>query len=233
MLLALFSFSKTEAAEFPRSLSATDFKEAVEIFSLPSKHVAWTAHGTRNAGLGLDLGIQSTFVLGRSFDARGDGLGVHPALVPVPSLWMAWDFSGDFQLSANLNPGTFYDGIGSLGAGFQWNYIRDKESEIVISLLGSYTYVDVFGDLFSHVGSAMAQISKDMILWQPYLGLGFSLAQSHINPTVLASGVGSNRWNAAFEAYLGVRLDFLAKVAFQLSFSNFRPSFSVLLSQVF
>lgn len=234
LYLFLLSFSvNTWATELPRGLSESEVKEGAKYFALSSLHRWWTAHATRNPGLGLDVGVDSSFVFRGQYHTKGEEDGVIPRIVPVPRFWFAWDFD-KFYLSGSVNPGTYYDGIGGLGLGIQWNFYRDPDEAINVSAVMHYTYANIFGDMKSHTPGASVQISKDLVVWQPYAGLGFAVSNVRLQSVVLDEGLEEGPYSVfALHSYAGIRLDFLAKLAFQIDLINTRPSLSLVLSNSF
>lgn len=222
-----------KGSELPLGIGEQDVRDIARQYVLGSAHRAWTAHGILNPGLGLDLGVDTTLVQRNDMHYRGQGGGVIPRTIPVPRIWAAWDLQ-DFWLSGSMAPGSIYGGIDQFGLGFQWTYWRERERLFQFSLLLNYSYVDVFGDLRGHATEIFQQISKDMIIWQPYLGFGMSVANAIASADILAPGLDQGPWTAlAFRWYVGVRLDFLAKLSFQVDFVNMQPSFALLIAHSF
>lgn len=236
-LAASFLFiSEVRATELSGNLVSEQLDEVVGISVVPSVHRSWTAHAVPTEGLGLDLGVESAFVARGNLNDLGDGLGVAPRIIPVPRFYMAWDLPAEFKLSASFAPGMLFDGITTFGLGTQWVFHREPEIATALSVVGAYTFVNVFGDLTSNQFALAAQASRDLAVWQPYAGLGFVQGMTSFDARVLAPGAlagGERHGQWTWHAYLGFRVDLIAKLSFQVDFFDLRPAIALLLQHGF
>ena len=222
------------ATELSASLSSDEIKHAASILGMGSVHRSWTAHALPNPGLGLDMGLESTFVFRHDLGENGDGRGVAPRVIPVPRFWLSWDLPRDIMVSASFAPGFLFDGISSGGLGVQYTFLRDTDIDANYSVLMHYTIAEVFDDLKTHTFGAAVQASKDLVLWQPYVGLGLLVEGATVDSRIPAAGVSRGSYTLfASHVYVGMRIDFLAKLAFQLDFTGRNASFAVLLANTF
>lgn len=224
----------TRATELPGQLSADDIRTAADILAFGSNHRAWTATALPSEGLGLDIGLESSFIFRRNLEDMGNGQGVVPRVLPVPRLWLAWDLPADIQVSGSLAPGWLFDGVSSVGLGGQWIFARDESIRTTFSALLTYTYVDSFDDLHSHVTGLAAQAARDMESWQPYIGLGLLVANSTIQNNRQAAGVDEGPYTRpAIHVYVGLNLNILGKFSMQIDIANRNLSAALLLAQRF
>lgn len=221
------------AAGLSGRLTNDDVKEAAATLSLGSIHRAWTAAAIPNDDLGLDIGVETTFLFRRGLLDQGNGTAIIPRIIPVPRFWLSWDLPAEFQVSASFAPGMFFDGVMAVGSGLQWTYLREEELGVAASLVGTYTYSDAFGDLRAHTFSGAAQISRDLDAWQPYAGAGFALSSATARSPLVLPGMSTKASPAVVHFYFGARVDLMAKLAFQVDFMNTNVSCSGLMSTSF
>ncbi len=234
LLTILLAFQHSRATELSTSLNTTEIKTAVELLANGTAHRPWTVHGLPGGSLGLDAGFESTFVLREEIGPMGDGNAVVPRVVPVPRFWFSWELPADFMLSASMAPGMLFDGITSYGAGLQWIFDRKTDWAMTSSTLFSYTIASAFGDLNAQTFTLAGQVSRDLLLWQPYASAGFQVVRASVESRVVEPGVSTSPyWSLAPHITLGARIDFLAKLSVQLNLTYLRPSFAVLLSTSF
>ena len=235
VILALFlpclSFVAS-ATELSSGLVKEDIRLAAKKLAWGSAHRAWTAPVDESEQpLGMDVGIESTLIPRGKLLRMADGQGVVPRIIPVPRLWMAWEFPQDFEASFNFGPGWLFDGISTYGGALQWTFYNDQAA---VSMLGAYTYANAFGDLKSHSFDFAMQASKDLDMWQPYVGLG--LINSYAKASVKRTAPGNKRGYydvVAIHGYVGFLTRLPAKVGFQFDFMNTQPSFAFLLAHEF
>ncbi len=233
-LLNLIFLNNVLATELSAGLNQKEVTDAVDTLVFPSSHRSWTAPAVPNPELGLDVGIETTFVSRNSLLDHGDGTAIVPRIVPLPRVWATWDLPAEFRVSASAAPGDIYDGIMAYGGGVQWVFWRDYDIATAGSLLTQYTYVDAFDDLTAHAFQMDAQISRDLILWQPYAGIGLAWANSQMRGDLLANNVnGRGVNNFALHFTLGGRIELLAKLGFQIDFYDSHFSASMLLAHSF
>lgn len=226
--------NSARATELPGQLSADDIRNAADILAFGSNHRAWTAPAMPAEGLGLDIGLESSFIFRRNLEDMGNGQGVVPRVLPVPRLWLSWDLPADIQISATLAPGWLFDGVSSVGLGGQWVFARDESIRTTFSALATYTYVDSFDDLHSHVTGLAAQAARDMDSWQPYIGVGLLVANSTIQNARQAAGVEEGPYTRpAIHVFVGLNLNILGKFSMQLDIANRNLSAALLLAQKF
>src|SRR5690349_8388407 len=118
------------ATELSGNMDANDVREAAAILSLGSIHRAWTAPAVESEGLGLSVGLESSFVFRRDLLELGNGSGIAPKVIPVPRFWLAWDLPDGLSISASLAPGALFDGIQAYGGAIQYVFFEDAESSV-------------------------------------------------------------------------------------------------------
>jgi hypothetical protein len=223
-----------QGAELSAQMSARDIKKAIDLVGQSAYHRSFTAHGVPNLGLGLDLGLESTFVFRGALNDLGNAAGVAPRVIPVPRFWMSWDLPLDFMFSANFGPGFLFDGISTGGFGVQWKYLTNPDWASHVSFLFHYGYANAFGDLNAHNIGLDAQVSRDLVLWQPYAGIGVVSTIGSVASRIAAAGVDSGTYGRfALHYFAGARVDLVAKLSFQVDFFNTRPGISILLANSF
>jgi len=215
-------------------MTEANIKRAGGIVGQDAYHKVWTAHGLPNPGLGLDIGLEASFLLRRNLIELGDETGVVPRVIPVPKFWFAWDLPRDFMFSGSVGPGFLFDGVTTVGTGLQWKFWKDTEISTQASFVFHYNFANAFGDLKTNTLGLDAQISRDLVLWQPYAGVGFMFTGVSANSRVVDLGVSTGTYGLwAVHGFIGARIDLMAKLGFQLDFINNRPSFSVLIANTF
>lgn len=214
-------------------LTNDNVKQAAAVLAFGSAHRPWTAGAIPNENLGLDLGLETTFLFRQDILNQGDGTAIIPRVIPMPRLWASWDLPSEFQASASFSPGMAFDGITTLGAGVQWVYFREEDMALAASVVGNYTYSNSFGDLTAHTFDVVAQVSRDLDIWQPYAGFGFIMGGAHVREALVLPSMSGKASSAALHFYLGARIDLMAKLSFQFDFTNFNPTFSGMMSTSF
>lgn len=231
--LTLASFS-AQGAALSRNLTSDEFSRATQLIGIGSSHRAWTGHAMEGEGAGFTMGLEAAILLRGDLMEMGDGSAVLTQTIPVPRLWVSGDFPMGVQASASLSPAASWGGITTLGLGAQWAYLRFADYATSFSALFDYTYVNAFGDLKSHNFGLKAQVSRDLVYWQPYAGAGMILARASDIGGIRESGErGESAWVPDWHAYIGARLDFVAKVSAQLDLYGGRPGFAFLLAHQF
>lgn len=232
-LLGLILSTSLTAAELSGELSSKDIKRAAAITSWASIHRAWTAPGAhQQLALGLNLGLESTFVPRHNLNELGDKNGIAPSLIPVPRLWTAWELPADFYISASFSPGMLYDGISSGGFAGQWTFLNDDN--VCMSALLHYTYARVFGDMKTHTTGMAAQVGKGLDLWFPYFGLGFISTNATVSKERVLGGTSRGPYTVpAIHGFVGARIDLGAELSFQIDLTGKKVSGALMMSQGF
>ena len=234
-MLSLFLVSgfAASAAQLSSDLDENEIKEALKILAWGSNHKTFSAHGVVNANLGLDLGLEASFLVRQGLNELGDGTGVAPNIVPVPKLWMSWDLPSGINVSSSFSPGFWYGGVSAFGLAGQWNFWR--QNQVTATAILSYTFASSFnGDIVSHTPSLRVNISKDLGVWQPFAGLGLVSANGSLKEELTSAGTDAGPYTAAATHLVaGFRLDLLAQLVFQVDLIGTRPSFGVLYSHRF
>jgi hypothetical protein len=234
ILLGLGYGFQSRATELSGQLSANDVRESASILALGSVHRAWTAPAVEGEGLGLSVGLESSFVFRKDLLSLGDDTAIAPRVIPVPRLWLAWDLPEGISLSASLAPGRIFDGIDAYGGAVQYVFFEDAASTVASSLLVDYTWSKAFGDLSAGTMGASLQITKDLTLWQPYVGVGMLVTNARAREALMNAGVKNGPYTVAVvHGYVGLRLDLIAKLAFQVDLMGALPSAAILLSNEF
>jgi len=232
--LGAFLASSLPAAELAGGLTARQIRGIAQATGMSAYHRAWTAAALPNEGLGLNLGLEGTFLLRRKISGYGNGNGVAPRVIPVPRLWANWDLPADLQVSASYSPGSLYDGVTTVGGAVQWAFLRLPKTRLTLSSLLGHTYADVFGDLRTHVTQVSGQVARDLGVWQPYLGLGFLVGNATAKHGRNAPGVKAGPYTVPRTlATLGANLDLGAKFAFQVDFVGTKVSGSLVIAEKF
>ncbi len=223
------------AASLPSGLSREELGRVIRGIAVPAIHRPFTGHALASDGaLGLDLGVETAFVFRRDTLDYGSGGGVVPSIIPVPRLWLGLDVQEDFKMSFSFSPSALFDGIATAGGAFQWTFWHDPAKEIRSSVYIDYTYMDVFGDISTHVTEIAIQASKDLLMWQPYGGAGVAVANATADRAILKAGVGEGpHTEANTHLFVGARIDLIAKLSFQFDVFGTRPSVSILLEKSF
>ncbi len=234
LCMSLGMVKAVTATELSGHLSEGEIKEAGKILGLGAAHRAWTAPAVSNDDLGLDLGLESTFIYRRDLNDMGDGTAVIPGYIPVPRLWFAWDLPANFQISGSYAPGALFDGINALGIAGQFTFFRDDNTRAAMSALLGYTYVEAFGDLRTHVTDIAAQATRDLDQWQPYIGVGVLIGNTTVKNSREAYGVDPGPYTIpAVHVYVGANLNISGKFAFQLDLAGDKFSGALLIANRF
>jgi len=223
------------AASLAGSLSEDDIGEINRIAILPASHRSWTAHSLIPDGsLGFDLGLETAFVMKRDLLELGDGKGVGPSIIPVPRFWTSIQLPIGIKLSGSAGLGGIFDGIQTYGFGTQWAFYKDPAKATAFSVDFRYTYLDLYGDLSSHVTGLAFQATKDLVVWQPYAGAGFLVANSTVKADIMDAGAKKGpHTTATYHMFVGARIDLIAKLSIQLDVMAAKPSLGVLLEKSF
>ncbi len=222
------------ATELSGALSADDIGYAGRVIGFGSNHRAWTATVLPSDGLGLELGLESTFVFRRNLEDSGNGQGVIPKIIPVPRFWLAYDLPGSIQLSTSIAPGWLFDGVTAIGFGGQWIFSRNEELRTNFSALATYTYVSAFDDIHVHVTGMSVQAARDLETWQPYIGAGVLIANATADNNRQGAGVDAGPHTLpALHGYIGVNLNFVGKFSIQLDLANQYLAAALLIAQKF
>lgn len=233
LTLFIFISNYAHAAELATGMSGDEVEEAGEIFALSAMHKAWTAHSIQHeTGLGVELGFESSFVYRGDVKDFGNQNAVVTKVVPIPRIWLGVNYTEYFFFSASAAPGSLIDGISNYGLSGQWTMYRDLMRGLYYSLMFHMNVNDAFdGDLKSTGGGFLAQVSKDVIFWQAYFGLGFVTAELDAADEIVAAGVDTDFSIGAFHAVAGVRIDYGAKFNVQLEFVGSNPVVSLMISR--
>jgi hypothetical protein len=145
-----------------------------------------------------------------------------------------WDLPGDFHLSGSFSPGFLYDGMTTGGGALQWMMFEDSDSASKVSLLGAYTHTSAFEDFLCNTFDVTAQVSRDLDVWQPYLGLGVMVAKGSVRKELMRDERESSKsTRGAIHGYLGARFDLGARLGVQADFFNSDFGASALMSSSF
>jgi hypothetical protein len=233
--LALVFSAQLQATTLSGELTGNDIKSINSLMLYPSIHRSWTAHALAPEGpLGFELGLETAFVFRRDLMGLGDGRGVAPRIIPVPRLWTSVELPLNIKLSGSAGLGGLFNGIQTYGVGTQWAFYKDPSKDTSFSLDFRYTHVNVFGDLKGNVMGLSAQATKDLLVWQPYAGVGFVVANGTADDSLMKEGEDSGPYTTAtYHLFVGVRIDLIAKLAIQLDVMGDRPSMGVLLERSF
>ncbi len=234
-LTLTFCGQDTQAASLPGRLTADDLEHVNRTVLFPAQHRSWTAHALAPDGpLGFAVGLETAFVLRRDLLDLGNQRGVAPSVIPVPRFWLTAEVPMNIKLSASVGLGGLFDGIQTYGGGVQWAFLKNPATDTAFSLDFRYTHANLFGDAKSNLMGLAAQATKDLVVWQPYAGAGFVVANSTFDSEVLASGtaVGPHT-TATYHLFVGARIDLIAKLSIQLDVTAARPSVGVLLEKSF
>jgi len=198
-------------------------------------HRSWTAHALSPEGpLGFELGLETAFVFRRDLLGLGNARGVAPSVIPVPRFWSAVEIPLNIKLSGHVGLGGLFDGIETYGFAAQWAFYKDAASDTAVSVDLRYTRVNLFDDATSNLMGFAAQASKDLIVWQPYAGGGFVVANTTVDSGLMDAGVSVGpHTSATYHLFVGARIDLIAKLSVQLDVMAARPSVGVLLEKSF
>ncbi len=223
------------ATEISGGLSAKEIKSAGRILGLSSYHRAYTAPAVPNENLGLDLGLESTFIYRRKLLDQGNAKAVIPRVIPVPRFWAAWDLPQDFQVSASYSPGDFFDGITALGGAIQYTFLDDDDHRARLSAILGYTYTNAFQDLRTHITQLGVQATRDLEAWQPYVGIGALVGNTTTRNSREASNVDDGPYTIpAAHLFVGGNIEAgSSKFAFQLDLIGTKFSGSLLIANRF
>ncbi|MEO5666667.1 MAG: hypothetical protein ABIR96_01275, partial [Bdellovibrionota bacterium] len=217
------------------SLSENDVKHINAITIFPSGHRTWTGHALSPEGpLGFEIGVETAFVFRHDLLYLGDQRGVAPSVIPVPRIWTSVEIPMNIKLSGHVGLGALFDGIQTAGFGAQWSFYKDPAQDTAFSVDFRYTRVNLFNDAYSNLMGFAAQASKDLIVWQPYAGAGFMVANTTVKSEVLDAGAKTGPYTSAtYHLFVGARIDLIAKLSIQLDVMAARPSVGVLLEKSF
>jgi len=223
------------AASLAGNLSESDIKHINSTVIFPSIHRSWTGNALSPEGpLGFELGLETAFVFRRDLLEIGDRRGVAPSVIPVPRVWTSVEIPLHIKLSAHAGLGGLFDGIETYGFGAQWAFFKDPAADTSFSVDFRYTRVNLFDDASSNLMGFAAQASKDLIVWQPYAGAGFLVANTTVDSDVLSAGTSAGpHTSATYHLFVGARIDLIAKLSVQLDVMAARPSVGVLLEKSF
>lgn len=130
--------------------------------------------------LGLEIGGDVALVLfPQAFkDALRIGAGVAnaPQFVPVPKISIRKGLPLGIDLGVS---GIFYTGISVFGGDVQWAFLKGTGPLPAISVRGGYTYSQLFF-LQTHVATVDALISKNLAVFDPYVGGGVQFVSGSI-----------------------------------------------------
>jgi len=233
-IIVLTVTSKSLATELSKNLNATEIKRAAAVLGFSAHHRPFTAHSISEGDLGLDLGIESAFILRRDLLHQGDASAVIPRTIPVPRIWISWEFPYDLSFSASVAPGFLFDGVTSYGVGLQWFFYEYSELNTSISFVTNFSSVSAFDDINAKVFTFDVQASRDLAIWQPYCGIGFALQAARVNTANAAPGVSAGRYyQVRPHSFIGARIDLLTKLSVQFDFYGTQTSMGLLLENAF
>jgi hypothetical protein len=224
----------TLASELSKQLTPDEIKRAASILGFSAIHRAWTAHALPSSSLGVDVGLETAFVLRRNLFSQGDGTAVIPRIVPVPRIWFSWDMPFDLSWSASLAPGFLFDGISTYGSALQWYAFELQEIKSSVSTVVHFTHVNVFSDLkVNHIGAAI-QISRDMGSWLPFAGAGLVTGNANLAAALAAESVKPGPYTLLkSHFYLGTRFDLATKLSVQVDLIGSKFAFGFLFAETF
>jgi hypothetical protein len=221
------------STQLSASLTDPEVGKISRILGFGPVHRAWTAHGQPTTGLGLDLGVETTFLFRRDMLDFGDRAAVLPRIIPVPRIWFSWELPAHFMISGSFAPGMLFGGVTAVGMGGQWKFFEKPEIATNVSLGVTYSILGAFDGYRGHSQGVHLQVARDLIFWQPYAGAGLMFNQSRINQSLVQAGVDRSRFLAASHVFFGARVDLIAKIAFQLDLTNDLVHLSVLFATSF
>ena len=222
------------AGSLPGGMTEAEIKKVASIAGFGSIHRAWTGADVPNEDLGLSIGVEASFVFKQSLTDVGSGDGYSPRIIPVPRLYAAWDLPWRTTVSGSYSPGNHLGGIGGFGLAAQLAFFRADDPQFSLSAVVHYTRSYVFNDLVSHTTGVAFQAGKDLTIWQPYMGLGFLVANATADADVVAAGVDRGPHGVVRpHVYAGFRIDLGAKLGFQFDLAGRRPSLAVVMIQQF
>jgi hypothetical protein len=132
--------------------------------------------------IGLEIGADVTYVmLPQSFrDALRDGAQVAnpPQGVPIPKVSLRKGLPAGIDLGFS---GIYYSGILVAGGDVQWALLKGNGPFPAIALRGGYTYSQLFF-LETHTATFDALISKNLVVFDPYIGGGAQFISGSIVP---------------------------------------------------
>jgi hypothetical protein len=182
----------------------------------------------------MNLGLESAFIPSRGIENLAANNGTLPTVIPVPRLWVGFQYSSDIYFSGSYAPGQIFDGIQAGGAGVEWIFKNDKTREIQLSLAFNYSYVNLFGDLHGNHMNMLFGASKDLLVWQPYFLGGVAIANGTATSAVVAGGTSRGPYTVVSpQLSVGARIDLLAKLSFQLDVIGTRAAGAILLEKDF
>lgn len=226
--------SPVRATELSKNLSATEIKDDAAILGFGAMHRPYTAHSLPSGDLGLDFGLESAFIFRREMLSQGDGAAVVPNIVPVPRLWLSWEFPYDLTFSGTFAPGFMFDGVTQYGLGLQWFYYEYSELKTAITFVGHYSFADAFGDLTTNTYGVDMQASRDLQIWQPYAGVGLLFQRAAVRNGLAAAGVSAGSYNQVRpHLFLGGRVDLITKLSFQIDICGTLTSAGLLFENSF
>lgn len=223
------------ATELSGNLTKREIRKAGRTVGLTSYHRSFTAAAVPNDELGLDIGLEGTFMYRGNLLKQGDNRGVVPRVIPLPRLWLAWDLPADFQISGSFSPGSIYDGVTTFGSALQWVFYRDDDGLANLSVVGGYSYSNAFRDIVTHTTNVAFQASRELEKWYPFAGAGFMVGNTTVRNGRQAIGVGPGPYTIPVtHLYVGGNVEMgQSKFTFQLDLIGTKFASSVLIANRF
>ena len=171
-------------------LLAPTVSSLVQTTAISGVHRPYAAATPLGVTVGLEIGADLTYVMfPQSFkDALSVGAGVAtpPQGVPVPKISIRKGLPAGIDLGVS---GIYFTGIAVFGGDLQWALLKGTGPLPAIALRGGYTYSQLFF-LQTHTASADVMISKNFVVFDPYVAGGVQFVSGSIQvPTAIAATV--------------------------------------------
>jgi hypothetical protein len=214
------------------NLTAGYVGSLVETTGLSGIHRPYAAATPLGVAVGLEIGADVTYVmLPQTFREAlqvGAQVANPPQGVPIPKISIRKGLPAGIDLGLS---GIYYTGILIFGGDLQWALLKGTGPLPAIAIRGGYTYSQLFF-LQTHAAFADALISKNLAVFDPYVGGGAQFVSGSIQvPAAIAgtlpAGINTSSTGALGHVFGGFALKlFIVKIVAEADY-NFNGSYTL------
>ena len=181
---------------------------------------------------GIKVGMEFAFLPTDELNTYGDRSGSIPSVTPAPRFYLAKGLFADTELIFNLFFPSIVDTVSTVGGILKWNFHKEEDSWFSSAAYFGYTRVNAFKGNFTGDDFELGiYASKDYVRVKPYLGSALLIAHG----TVPAANApfANTAWEATTRIFLGLEVEMLANLTFQVELIRFSPAASLLIAAKF
>jgi hypothetical protein len=232
IVLVLFLAVPATAVRLPRRVTLDEFQTLISTLAFGHATKVMRSAETYPSLPGLKIALETPLVYSGKLQELGDGSASLPIVIPAPRLTITKGLGYDLEASFNISTQELLETMASLGFLAKWTFLDEKDSFFSSSIFASYTRLNGFNNTFSGSDFEVGVLaSQDWVRIKPYVGLGLLLASAKVAPSISPS----NQTGSAFSPhlFLGVEIELVMNMTFQMDFTSLVPNGSLALGYRF